>query len=116
VILTNTIPLPDVREEIQGAVLRAIGDYKTHEPWTAKIFAPADRAGYFIRINAPNGFVWEHVFEGPGQEAAGFIERTIRDAGLLRAAAEEAAKKLPEFAAADMRDREAMILTQVHRM
>ena len=116
VVLTNTIPLPDVRQEIQGAVLRAIGEFRTREAWTAKIFAPADRAGYFIRIQGPNGLTWERDFEGPGEESATFIERTIRDAKLPRVVAEKAAEKLPGFATASVRDKEAMILTQLHRL
>jgi hypothetical protein len=80
VILTNTIPLPDVRRQVQEAVLRGIGERIDHERWTVKIFAPADRAGYVIRIQGPNGFTWEHVFEGPDEESPAFIERTVHDA------------------------------------
>lgn len=116
VVLTNTIPLPDVRQQVQAAVLNGIEKYPTREPWRVKIFAPADKAGYFIRIQAPNGFTWEKDFEGPVEEAPNFIERTVSNAQLLRAAAEEAARKLPGFSSASRADKEAMILTQIHRM
>ena len=116
VVLTNTIPLPDERQQVQAAVLSGIEKYPTREPWRVKIFAPADRAGYFIRIQAPNGFTWEKDFEGPVEQTPAFIERAVSNAQLLRAAAEEAAGKQPGFANASRADKEAMILTQIHRL
>jgi hypothetical protein len=80
IVLTNTIPLPDVRKQVQEAVLRGIGQRIDHERWTVKIFAPADRAGYVIRIQGPNRFTWEHDFEGPGEETPAFIEAAVREA------------------------------------
>jgi hypothetical protein len=80
VVLTNTIPLPDVRKRVQDAVLRGIGERIDYERWTVKIFAPADRAGYFVRIQGPKNFTWEHYFEGPVEDSPIFIEKTVRDA------------------------------------
>jgi len=79
-VLTNTIPLADVRQQIQAAVLRGIGERIDYERWTVKIFAPADRAGYVIRIQGPKNFTWERYFEGPQEEKPDFIEQTVRDA------------------------------------
>lgn len=115
-VLTNTIPLPDVRQRVQDAVLKVIGEYGTREPWTAKIFAPADRAGYVIRIDGPRGFTWKRDFEGPEEQNSAFIERAIREAKLPREAAKQVAEKFPGFAEATVADQEAMILTQLHRM
>lgn len=115
-ILTNTIPLPDVRESVQEAIFRVISEYRTRDPWTAKIFAPADRAGYVIRINGPRGFIWERYVEGPNEQDASSIERMLREAKLERMAAKQAAEKLPGFAEASLHDQETMILTQLHRM
>lgn len=80
VVLTNTIPLPEIRQQVQAAVLRGIGKRIDDERWTVKIFAPIDRAGYFIQINGPGNFTWKHDFEGPKEETAAFIERAVRDA------------------------------------
>jgi hypothetical protein len=79
IVLTNTIPLADVRQQVQAAVLRGIGERVDYERWTIKIFAPIDRAGYVIRIQGPKGFTWESYFEGPQEEPA-FIEQTVRNA------------------------------------
>jgi hypothetical protein len=116
VVLTNTIPLPDDRQKIQDAVIRGLGKYATRDLWTIKIFAPPDRAGYSIRIQAPNGYTWEDIFEGPYQETATFVEQKVSEADLHRKAGEFGAMKLVQFATADQVDREAMIVTQMNRM
>jgi hypothetical protein len=115
-VLTNTIALPDVRQAVQEAVLRGMGTHSSRTPWTVKLFASQDRVGYFVRIEAPNGYLWERHFEGPEEQAPPFIEKAIRQANLLRGAGEYGAKKLPEYENVSLSDREAMILTQVHRM
>jgi len=115
-VLTNTIPLPEVRKEIQDAVLGVVNTYPTRDPWSIKIFAPQHRAGYSIRIQAPNGYTWEEEFEGPYQETAQFVGQKVREANLLRKAGEYGAMKLPQFATADEADQDAMIATQVNRM
>jgi hypothetical protein len=78
IVLTNTIPLPDVRKQVQEAVLRGIGKRIENERWTVKIFAPVDRAGYFIRIQGPKNPGWEHYFEGR-EELPDFIENFVRE-------------------------------------
>lgn len=79
IVLTNTIPLPDDRKRVQDAVLRGIGKRIEDERWTVKIFAPADRAGYFIRIQGPKNLPWENYFEGPDQESPDYIEKIVRE-------------------------------------
>lgn len=79
IVLTNTIPLPDDRKRVQDAVLRGIGKRIEDERWTVKIFAPADRAGYFIRIQGPKNFSREFEFVGQDEMPA-FIEQTVRNA------------------------------------
>ena len=79
IILTNTIPGHDERQQVQAAVIRGIGKRIEDEQWTVKIFAPQEREEYFIRINGPKGFSWEHSF-APGEQAPNFIEQTVRDA------------------------------------
>jgi hypothetical protein len=79
VVLTNTIPLPDDRKQVQEAVLRGIGKRIDYERWTVKIFAPIDRAGYVIRIQGPKKVPLELYFEEP-EESPTFIEKAVRDA------------------------------------
>jgi hypothetical protein len=79
IVLTNTIPLPDDRKQVQEAVLRGIGKRIEDERWTVKIFAPADRAGYFIRIQGPKNPELKFEFVGQ-EEMPAFIEQTVRDA------------------------------------
>lgn len=79
VVLTNTIPVPAERKQVQDAVLRGIGKRNDYERWTVKIFAPANRLGYLVRVQGPRDFTWERIFE-PEEQSADFIERAVREA------------------------------------
>jgi hypothetical protein len=80
VVLTNTIPPPEIKQQVQAVVLRGIGKRIDDERWTVKIFAPSGRAGYFIQFNGLGNFIWKRNFEGPKEETSAFIEWTVREA------------------------------------
>lgn len=65
-IFSNDLPLPDVRRNVQQAVIKGVGDRRGD--WIASIFAYTDKDGWRIDIKGPHGFTWQRDFCGPVEQ------------------------------------------------
>jgi len=75
-IFINTIPDPEVSQQVATAVTGGIGEKSDAGQWIIGIFVQQDRGGFLIQISGPSGFSWKRAFEGE-DESPEFIQRTV---------------------------------------
>lgn len=77
-ILSNNLPNPKDRSDVDGAIRRALAD-RTGD-WRASIVEPHNASFWQLSVQGPANFNWVRRFDGPDEQRAEYVESQLRAA------------------------------------